>query len=271
MSKSIPNNPFENQITFKEVMLFLSQSWKVLLLYGFSGVIISIFYLMSLPQKYQSTALIQIPYYAQGKLDNKDSSFQEQNLVISALKYPSFFTESNKSLCGYIDEFNSEYLNRILKISTIKNSPVVELKVTLNDKTSSTECIQSIVDRLKSYQNEVNEKYIQRSNDELVKFEKKLMDLEYLMRNQGKTDQSFSLMQYYLVRDEVKFLKDEISKIKDNLKILSGNKIELLVPLYSEQIDVRPGKISALVIGFFLGILMGFLIFILRKLFLVGE
>jgi Chain length determinant protein len=87
MSEQSFNQSFEDEISLKDIIDFLVEFWKAILVTGFLGVLVSAAYLIVTPNQYQATAQIQMAQISASNNNTKPLgvNIEEPNLLMARL------------------------------------------------------------------------------------------------------------------------------------------------------------------------------------------
>lgn len=83
----------EDEIALKDIVNFLVESWKTIILMGLLGIVGSSMYLLVTPNQYEAIANIQV-----AKVVGSDVESPAQ--LVEKLKIPTFFSQKTFSVCG---------------------------------------------------------------------------------------------------------------------------------------------------------------------------
>jgi len=158
--------------------------------------------------------------------------------------------------CGF--EGKSEpgaALVKSMKLNPAKGvSNVVELKTFGPSQEVALECANAIFEQIKTTQSQILTPYIEEAKTKLADDQARLVKAKDLVSRADKSGSSMSAA-YLSTRDEIRYLLDEITALK-NVVTSNQNRITHLVsPIYASDIPISPKKWITLAAGLFGGYL----------------
>ncbi len=267
MSEQSFNPSYEDEISLKDIIDFLIESWKSILITGLLGVLASGAYLIVTPNQYQATAQIQM---AQISASNNNTNplglnIEEPNLLMARLTLPTTYSTEVIKVCGFENTTSSaESLASSAKFSAVKGvGSMIELKINRDSKEVAINCAQALFESIKTSQNQIIKPYIEESKALLVKYEARLANSQSLVSRADKSGAALSAT-YLANRDEVKFLTEEILRLNTFITTADTRQAKLVSPIYASDAPVFPKKKMSLIFGLMAGLFLG-LLFMLGK------
>ncbi len=268
MSEQSFNPSFEDEISLKDIIDFLIESWKAILITGLLGVLVSATFLIITPNQYQATAQIQM---AQISASNNNTNplgvnIEEPNLLMARLKLPTTYSDEVIKACGFENASSpAESLASSAKFSAFKGvGSIIELKINRNSREIAINCVQVLFESIKASQNQIIKPYIEESSALLVKYEARLANSQSLISRADKSGAALSAA-YLANRDEVKFLTEEILRLNTFITSANTRQTKLVSPIYASDIAVFPKKTMSLIVGLMAGLFLGLLLVIIKK------
>ncbi len=258
----------DDEISIKDMIDFLMESWKAIIATGILGVAAALTFVMVTPSQYEATAQIQM---AQISISNNNtnplgSNVELPSLLIARHQVPSTYTEDEIKACGLEGKkMPQESLSKLAKFTPVKGvDSIVELKIRLESKEGALACAQALFANVKESQSLIIKPYIEEAKSLLAKYQVRLQETQALVAKADKSGSALSAA-YLANRDEVKFLTDE--SIRLNALITSGDarQTKLVAPVYVSDLPVFPKKSVSLVVGLLAGLFVGLLLVLLRK------
>jgi capsular polysaccharide biosynthesis protein len=264
------NSNIEDEISLKNIVDFLAESWKAIILTGLLGLLGSIAYLWVTPNQYQATAQIQMAQISadsNNKNNNNNNNtnplgvnIEDPNLLIARMRLPSSYSQESVKACGYDSKQTPlESLAKMVKLSLIKGTQMVELKVLGLSQTQVVQCAESIVETIKQSQKIIAAPIIEDAQLKLTKYSQRLQEAQGFILRADKSGSSMSAA-YLSTRDEVKFLTDETIRLNDLITSANSRQTKLVSPVYSPKNKVSPKSSIALLAGLFAGLFLGLLL-----------
>jgi capsular polysaccharide biosynthesis protein len=267
MSDQNTNLMSEDEISFKDIVDFLIESWKSIVLTGILGILGAVTYIVITPNKYEATAQIQMAQISASNPNNPNNNtnplgvnVEDPNLLIARMKLPSSYSQESVKACGYESkETPLEGLAKMVKLSLIKGTQMVELKVFGLTQAQAVQCAESIVDAIKQSQKIIAAPIIVDAQLKLTKYSQRLQEAQGFILKADKSGSSMSAA-YLSTRDEVKFLTDETIRLNDLIASANSRQTKLVSPIYSPEKKVSPKLAIALIAGLFAGLFLGLLL-----------
>jgi len=273
MSEQSFNPSFEEEISLKDIIDFLIESWKVILVTGLLGVLISATYLIVTPNQYQAAAQIQMAQISASNNNNNNNTnplginIEEPNLLMARLKLPTTYSDEVIKACGFENASSpAESLASSAKFSAVKGvGSMIELKINRDSREIAINCAQALFESIKASQNQIIKPYIEESKALLVKYEARLANSQSLVSRADKSGAALSAA-YLANRDEVKFLTEEILRLNTFITTADTRQAKLVSPIYASDTPVSPKKKFILILGLLGGLFVGFLTMIVKKI-----
>ncbi len=272
MSEQSFNTISEDEISIKDIIDFLVESWKSIVLTGLLGLIGSVAYLWVTPNQYQATAQIQMAQISANSNSNSNTNplginIEDPNLLMARLRMPSTYSNQEIKACDFESaEAPFEALVKVAKFSLVKGVPsMIELKVNRDSKEVAIACAQSLFDNIKASQNEIIKPYIEEAKTLLVKYQERLTNSQALVSRADKSGAVLSAA-YLANRDEVKFLTEEILRLNNFITTADTRQTRLVSPIYVSDIPAAPKKRIVLIFGLLVGLFLGLLLMISKRI-----
>ncbi len=279
MSEQLFNSIQRDEISLKEIIDFLMDSWKSFFVGGLLGLLASCAYLIVSPNQYQATAQIQMAQINASNNNNNNSNsnsnsnplgvnIEEPGLLMARLKLPTTYSAEVIKACGFENTSSpAESLVSSAKFSVVKGvGSMIELRINRDSKENAINCAEALFESIKSSQNQIIKPYIEESKALLVKYEARLANFQALMSRVEKSGSALSAM-YLANRDEVKFLTEEILRLNTFITTTDTRQAKLVSPIYAADAPVFPKKTISLIIGLIVGVFLGLLFVMGKKAF----
>lgn len=258
----------DDEISLKDIIDFLIESWKSIAVAGVLGIMGGTTFLWVTPNQYQATAQIQM---AQISANNNNTNplgvnIEEPNLLMARLKLPTTYSSQEIKSCGFeASKTPSESLANVAKFSAVKGvGSMIELKINRDSKEVAVACAQSLFENIKASQNQIIKPYIEEAKTLLIKYQDRLSISQSLVSRADKSGAALSAA-YLANRDEVKFLTEEILRLNTFITTADTRQAKLVSPIYASDKPVHPKKTMSLVVALLAGLFSGLLYVIARK------
>lgn len=265
MSDQNINPGIEDEISLKDIVDFVVESWKAVVLTGLLGLVGSVAYLWMTPNQYQANAQIKMAQISANNNNNNNTNplgvnIEDPNLLMARLKLPTTYTAQEIKECGLESSTTAyEDLAATAKFSAVKGvGSMIELKINRDSKEVAVGCAQSLFENIKASQNQIIKPYIEEAKTLLVRYQDRLTNSQSLVSRADKSGAALSAA-YLANRDEVKFLTEEILRLNTFITTADTRQAKLVSPIYASDIPVAPKKRIALTAGLFVGLFLGLL------------
>lgn len=262
-------NTAQKEISLLDILNFLKNDWKIVASVGLVGLVLSISYLAITAKQYEAVAQIamaQIGVASSSNINPLGINIEEPALLISRMSSPTSFTPQVIEACGLQEQANAGLsLSKSIKLSIPKGiANVVDLKTFGPSPQVAEKCNQAIFEFIKTTQSLIVAPYIAEAK---VKLDDDIDRLEKARSLVAKADKSGSVMgaAYLSTRDEIRYLLDEISELKNVVTSNQNRATRLIAPIYAGDMPISPKKSKILAFGLFGGIFLGLLFAICRR------
>ncbi len=261
MSHQDLNSNIANEISLKDIVDFIVESWKTILVTGIMGMISAIGYIFVTPNEYEAIAQIQMAQISANNNTNPlGVNVEDPLLLIARMKLPSSYSQESVKACGYESkQAPLESLAKMVKLNLAKGTQMVELKVLGLSQIQAVQCAESIVKTIKKSQEIIATPIIEEAQKKLAKYSQRLQDAQDFILKADKSGSSMSAA-YFLTRDEIKFLTDETIRLTELIMSANSRQTKLVSPVYSSGNKTSPKRSIALVAGLFAGLFLGLLL-----------
>lgn len=259
----------QEEISLLDILRFIKGAYKSILIFGAVGLTIAIVYLAITPKQYEATAQIAMAQIGAANNNNNLNplgiNIEEPSLLIARMAQPTSFTPRVISGCGMEGQTNSGMLlAKSIKLAPPKGvANIVELRTFGQSPEAALGCAQAIFDLIKTTQAQIVAPYIEEAKIKLKDDEERLAKAKDLV---AKADKSGSAMgaAYLSTRDEIHFLLDEITALKNVVTSNQNRATRLIAPIFASDIPVTPKKRLVLAGGLFGGLFAGLLLALAR-------
>lgn len=258
----------DHEISLWDILHFLKNAWKTITVATLIGLALSIAYLAVTPKQYE--AIVQITMAQIGVANNNINplfvNIEEPALLTARMSSPTSFTPPVIAACGLEGQVNAALeLSKSVKLTIPKGLVnVVELKTFGKTPQVAQECNLAVFDLIKATQSQIVAPYIEEAKIKLVDDEERLSKAKGLV---AKADKSGSAMSasYLSIRDEIRYLLDEITALKNVVTSNQNRATRLVTPIYAGDMPIFPKKRAALAAGLLGGLFFGLLFALGRK------
>ncbi len=270
MSEQPFNQSLKDEISLKDIIDFLMESWKTIVGVGLLGLLGSVGFLAVTPNQYEATAQIQMAQISANNNNNNTNplgvNVEEPNLLMARLRLPTTYSAAEIKACDLEGQkMPAESLVSMSKFSAVKGvGSIIELKIRMESREQAVLCAQALFENIRESQNQIIKPYIEEAKGLLTKYQARLKEAQELVTRADKSGAALSAA-YLANRDEVKFLTDE--SIRLNTFVVAGDarQAKLVSPIYASEAAIFPNKKIALMMGLLAGLFLGLLLVMIRK------
>jgi len=264
----------DDEISLSDILRFLKDAYKTILVFGVLGIATAIVYLVITPDRFEAVAQIQMAQTSGANNNNNNNNLsslgvniEEPALLIARLSSPTSFSADSIAACGQQAQSNPALATaQTIKLAITKGlSNVVELKTVGPTPEAASTCAQTIFELIKTSQAQILAPYLQESQTRLAEDGIRLDQAKALV---AKADKSGAAMgaAYLSTRDEIKYLLDEITTLQNVVSGSQSRVTRLVSPIYASDNPVAPKKRIVLLVGLLGGLLLGLLIALARQM-----
>lgn len=266
----------ESEISLIDILCFLKSAYKSILIVGLVGLGLAIAYLVVTPKQYEAIAQIAMAQIGAANNNNNNNNLnplgvniEEPSLLIARLSSPTSFTPRVLSSCGMDESANpGASLAKAIKLAPPKGvANVVELKTFGKSPETASTCAQAIFELIKATQAQILAPYIEEAKAKLVDDEERLNKAKDLVAKADKTGQAVGAA-YLSTRDEIRYLLDEITSLKNVVTSNQSRATRLIAPIYASDTPIAPKKRIVLMAGLVGGLFLGLLLALARQLWM---
>lgn len=265
----------DREISLLDILRFLKSAYKTFTITGVVGLATAIAYLAIAPKQYE--AVVQIAMAQIGTSSNINNignnsvnplgiNIEEPSLLISRLSSPTSFTPEVMGACKTdTDPNSSAALAKAIKLASPRGvANVVELRTFAASPQDAKSCAKAIFELIKSTQAQIMAPYVEEARIKLLDDEERLHKARDLVAKADKSGLAMGAA-YLSTRDEIRFLMDEITALKNVVTSNQSRATRLIAPIYTSDTPIAPNKRMALAGGLVGGLFLGLLIALARK------
>lgn len=257
------------EIELIDILRFLNATYKTIVIFGFSGIALSIAYLAITPKRFEASVQISMAKIgaANYKIDRQGVNIEEPVFLIGRMSSPTSFTPRVIAACGLRDQANtSELLSNSIKLMPAKGVPsVIELKTYGPSPQAAQECSLHVFELIKATQYQMVEPYIEEAKVRLADNEGRLQKAKELLAKAEKSELAMTAS-YLSTRDEIRYLLDEIISLKHLVTSSQNLATRMVAPIYVSDVPIAPKKRIVLAQGLFGGLFLGLLIALVHQM-----
>jgi LPS O-antigen subunit length determinant protein (WzzB/FepE family) len=260
-----------SEISLLDILRFLKGAYKTICFFGALGLVAAIIYLVVTPKQYEAS--VQITMAQIGATNNNINplgvNIEEPALLILRLSSLTSFTPEVIAACGLQDQANASVsLSKSIKLTPAKGvASVVELKTFGGTPQAARACALGVFDLIKTTQAQIVAPYIEEAKVKLADDEERLQNAKDLVARSDKSGSAMSAS-YFATRDEIRYLLDEITALKNVVTSNQKRVTRMVAPIYASDAPIAPKKRMVLAAGLFGGLFLGLLLALARQMVL---
>ncbi len=271
MSEQSFNQPLEDEISLKDIIDFLSQSWKAIALSGIIGGLLATGYAFITPPKYRATANIQVAKVA-------GTDVETPNILLEKLKMPMYYSMTSFSACNVMDSDEpGAVIAKNLKPTLSKTAPIISLSYIEESPEDAQKCLESVLNDIRNSQNFLAKPILESKKNQLTNLKQKLDDAERFVKvlpsknsSFDFSDTKFSASALLLVttlnkENEIKDLRTQINDLEISLAEPQTKETFLTTRIYVPKQKFSPKRALILMGGLATGLFLGLLFMIGRQ------
>jgi uncharacterized protein involved in exopolysaccharide biosynthesis len=261
---SAPESSADEEISLLDILCFLKGAWKTIAVTSVVGFSAAVIYLLITPKQYEATAQITMAQIGAANNNNINPlgiNIEEPALLIARLSSPTSFTPQVAEACGYQNQPDAALtLSKAIKLVIPKGvANVVELKTFGPSPQIAKDCALTLFDLIKVTQAQIVAPYIEEAKIKLIDDEERLQKAKDLVAKADRSGQAMSAS-YLSTRDEIRYLLDEITALKNVVTSNKNRTTRLVAPIYASDTPIAPKKRITLAAGVLGGLFLGLLI-----------
>ncbi len=271
MSEQSFNQSLEDEISFKDIIDFLSESWKVIALSAIVGGLLAAGKALITPPKYQAFANIQVAKVA-------GSDVEAPSILVEKLKIPTYYSTESYSACKVMDTIEpGEVIAKNLKPILLKTAPIINFSYIEGSREDAQKCLESVLNDVRNNQKLLARPIIESKKNHLDSLKKKLDAAEKIVKTWPAkneifdfSDSNFSASALFLAtilskENEVQDLRTQINDLEILLLEPQTREAFLTTPIFSPKQKVLPKRAGILMGGVIAGLLFGLFFMITKR------
>ena len=261
---------FKNDISFKDLISYLLQSWKVILVSSILGLSCGYVLYVLTPKQYEAVAQIQMASVGSSDPGKLSIVIEDPILLLARLSLPSTYSLKELRACGFHGgNERVESILGVVKPTLVKGlNNIVQLKVQTQSKDFSISCVQAIFENIKLSQEKIISPIIDEAKILRSHYRNQLKELELIVERADKSGTSSSTA-YLANSDQMKLLNMEIFNLDKFINFAGNRQAKLVSPIYSSGVPTLPNKKVILIGGLFLGVILGCLLILFKEIWMV--
>jgi LPS O-antigen subunit length determinant protein (WzzB/FepE family) len=238
----------EDEISLAEIIDFIRESWKQIVLGGIVGGVIGVSVALTKPSIYQATASIQV-----AKVANID--VEAPNILLEKLSMPMYYSSKTFIDCG-VDKLAEPGMAIAKGIypGLAKSTPIISISYKDKNIDVAKKCLESVLNDIQKNQNEIAKPILEQKKYQLSNLKQKLESAEKISKMLSTKDQNFDfsdskfsastlLLATTLSKEnEARDLRMQINDLEIALTEPQTKETFLTTPIYAPNVRIEPRR-----------------------------
>lgn len=260
----------DDEISLWDIVNFLKDGWRWLAGGVVAGAVGAVGFVLVTPSQFEATAIVQ-PATVGMPTTTTTTRGAEVEPVIQTLerfKLPTFFDEAMLQAC---QAPSRQALSGSVKASQVKGNALIQVSYRAPTAAVAEACVNAVVGQLTQSQTAIAEPLIKTLEEQLVLTKKQLTEAEgfqgQLEKRVTSSNDGVSLLMLntFSKREEIVRLQKLLVEQKVQLSPPLTQPMQMLEPIYVPERPVAPKKLPVLAGGLFGGLVLGGLVFFVRR------
>lgn len=261
----------DDELSIWDVVNFLKEGWRWLAGGLLLGLACAIGFLLVTPKKYEAQALFQ-----GAKVLGSDLEATQQ--LIERLKFPTFYTPEQLKACDIPADNPATVLAKRINPVLLKGTNILQVTYQARSSEMAIHCLDSVMNRIIDSQNKQSSAVLEGAKRQLELTKTQLAEAEQIQstlekRSMGSLDaadtkfsQTVLLMSTSLSKkDQIASLRRSVLEQMASLEPPATRPAALIEPIYAPDAAVSPKRLLVLAGGLFGGLVLGGLVFFVRR------
>lgn len=261
----------DNEISLGDVLELFKEGWRWLAGGMVAGALGAAGFVLVIPVQYEATAVVQPASVGMSANTTKGVEVEPVLQTLERLKLPTFYTDELLQSCQAASQLG---LAASVKATQVKGNSLIQVSYRASSAANAEACVNAVVSHLTKSQETIAEPVIKILEEQLVLTRKQLTQAEGFQgqlekRAVSSADDASLLMLTALSKgEEIARLQKLLIDQKVQLSAPLTQPMQFLVPIYAPERAVAPKKLPILVGGLFGGLVLGGLMFFVRRTWL---
>lgn len=266
----------DDEISLWDIVNFLKEGWTWLAGGLVLGLVGAVGFVGLSPAQYEATSIVQPATVGMPTTTTTTRGAEVEPVAqtLERLKLPTFYDEVMMQAC---QATSRQALSGSVKASQVKGNSLIQVSYRAPTKAVAEACVNAVVAQLTQSQKAIAEPLLKTLEEQLVLTKKQLTEAESFQgqlekRATSSADSTSLLMLNTLTkREEIVRLQKVLVEQKVQLSPPLTQPMQLLEPIYAPERPVAPKKLPVLAGGLFGGLVLGGLVFFVRRSWLARK
>lgn len=269
MNTQIEVSEDDNEISLWDIVDFLKEGWRWLAGGVVAGAVGAVGFVLVSPAQYEATAIVQPATVGMPTTTTtRGAEVEPVAQTLERLKLPTFYDEAMLQAC---QAPSRQALSGSVKASQVKGNSLIQISYRAKSVAVAEACVNAVVATLAKSQAEIAAPIIKTLEEQLSLSRQRLADEKAFQaqaeqRVSGSADGVSLLMLKALSKQEdIIQLQRQLVDQSVQLSAPITQPVRLLEPIYAPERPVAPKKLPVLAGGLFGGLVLGGLVFFMRR------
>jgi uncharacterized protein involved in exopolysaccharide biosynthesis len=261
------------EITIWDVVSFVKDGWRWFAGGLVAGAVGAVGFVLVSPAQFEAVAIVQpatvgISTGTGAAMTTKGVEVEHVVQTLERLKLPTFYDEAMLQAC---QAPSRQALSGSVKASQVKGNALIQVSYRAPTAAVAEACVNAVVGQLTQSQTAIAEPLIKTLEEQLVLTKKQLTEAEgfqgQLEKRVTSSNDGVSLLMLntFSKREEIVRLQKLLVEQKVQLSPPLTQPMQMLEPIYVPERPVAPKKLPVLAGGLFGGLVLGGLVFFVRR------
>jgi len=268
----------DDELSLWDILNFLKEGW-LWLVFGLAGGLAgAVGFVVVSPAQFEAMAIVQpatvgLPTTTT-TTTTKGAEVEPVAQTLERLKLPTFYDETMLQACQAPSRLA---LSGSVKASQVKGNSLIQVSYRASSIAVAEACVNAVVEQLTQSQTSIAEPLQKTLEEQLVLTKKQLTESESFQAQLEKRatssadGASFLMLNTLSKREEIVRLQKVLVEQKVQLSAPLTQPMQLLEPIYAPDKPVAPKKLPVLTGGLFGGLVLGALVFFVRRSWLARK
>ena len=268
----------DNEISLWDIVDFLKEGWRWLAGGVVAGAVGAVGFVLVSPAQYEATAIVQPATVGMPTTTTttttKGVEVESVAQTLERLKLPTFYDEVMLQAC---QAPSRQALSGGVKASQVKGNALIQISYRAKSVAVAEACVNAVVATLAKSQAEIAAPIIKTLEEQLSLSRQRLADEKAFQaqaeqRVSGSADGvSLLMLKALSKREDIIQLQRQLVDQSVQLSAPITQPVRLLEPIYAPERPVAPKKLPVLAGGLFGGLVLGGLMFFVRRSWLARR
>jgi uncharacterized protein involved in exopolysaccharide biosynthesis len=261
----------DDEISLWDIVNFLKDGWRWLAGGVVAGAVGAVGFVLVTPSQFEATAIVQpatVGMPTTTTTTTRGAEVEPVAQTLERLKLPTFYDEAMLQAC---QAPSRQALSGSVKASQVKGNALIQVSYRAPTTAVAEACVNAVVGQLTQSQTAIAEPLIKTLEEQLVLTKKQLTEAEGFQGQlekrvtSSKDGVSLLMLNTFSKREEIVRLQKLLVEQKVQLSPPLTQPMQMLEPIYAPERPVAPKKLPVLAGGLFGGLVLGGLVFFVRR------